>query len=223
MINELYSWAKKIKKRILLFKVDFDKAFDSINWEYLDSILTRMGFGSKWCLWIRGCLNSSHASVNVDGSPTNEFKISKGVRQGDPLSPFLLIIAMEALNAAIEAAKDKGLFKGVQIPNGDPILSHLFYVDDALFVGEWSRSNLKNLARILRCFHVSSGLKVSFHKSRVFGIGATEEEITNWASILGCEAGSFPFKYLGVPVGANMNLIKNWKPIINKFHSKLSS
>lgn len=205
-----------------MFKVDFEKAFDSINWEYLDSIFAQMRFGSKWRQWIRGCLNSSWISVIVNGSPTDELKISKGVRQGDPLSPFLFIIAMEGLNVALEVARDKEIFKGIQIPSG-PILTHIFYVDDALFVGEWSRSNLKNLARILNCLNITLGLKVNLIKSRVFGIGASSREIANWANIFGCAAGSFPFNYLGVPVGANMILTKNWKPILDKFASKLSS
>lgn len=159
----------------------------------------------------------------VNGSHTKEFDISKGVRQGDPLSPFLFIIAMEGLNVALKAAIEKGIFKGIKIPENGPLISHLFYADDALFIGEWSRSNLKNLARILRCFHASSGLKVNFFKFKVFGIGASNVETSNWANILGCKAGSLPFTYLGVPVGENMNLVKNWKPIIDKFHSKLSS
>ena len=123
---------------------------------------------------------------------------------------------------AMKAAISKGLFKGVNIPNCDQILSHLFYADDALFMGEWSKENSKNLARILRCFHISSGLKVNFSKSQVFGIGADMAETTEWAGILGCVAGSLPFQYLGAPVGANMNLKKNWQPIIDRFHSKLS-
>lgn len=182
-----------------------------------------MGFGNKWRIWIRGCLQSSRASVIINGSPTDEFEISKGVRQCDPLSPFLFIITMEGLNVALMEARDKGIFNGVQLPNNGPILTHMFYIDDALVAGEWSRSNLKNLARILRCFHAASGLMVNFHKSRVFGIGASANETLNWASILGCEVGSFPFTYLGVHVGGNMNLIKNWKPIIDKFLAKLSS
>ena len=119
---------------------------------------------------------------------------------------------MEGLNVALEFACEKWIFKGIQIPRNGPTISHLFYADDALFIGEWSRDNLKNLARILRCFHIASGLKVNFHKSRVFGIGATMQETKNWASLLGCEAGVLPFDYLGVPVGANMNLIRNWSP-----------
>ncbi|XP_023729445.1 uncharacterized protein LOC111877144 [Lactuca sativa] len=128
---------------------------------------------------------------------------------------------MEGLSVALKTACDKGLFKGVSIPGNGSIISHLFYADDALFLSEWSRNNLKNLARILRCFHISSGLKVNFQKSKVFGISASAIETVHWANLLGCVAGALPFDYLGVPVGANMNLIKNWKPIIKKFHSKL--
>nr|KAJ0211203.1 hypothetical protein LSAT_V11C400178620 [Lactuca sativa] len=95
VINALYSWAKK---------VDFDKAFDSINWEYLDSVLAQMRFVNKWRMWIKGCLRSSRALVIINGSPTVEFEISKGVRQGDPLSPFLFIIIMEGLHIALEEA-----------------------------------------------------------------------------------------------------------------------
>lgn len=72
----------------------------------------------------------------VNGCPTDAFNVSKGVRQGDPLSPFLFIVAMEGLHVAMEAAKLKGIFKGINIPNCDISLSHLFYADDALFMGE---------------------------------------------------------------------------------------
>lgn len=129
---------------------------------------------------------------------------------------------MEGLNVALEAARDQRIFKGIDIPYGGPTISHLFYVDDALFIAKWSQSNLKNLARIRQCFHVTYGLKVNYHKSKVFGIGVSELESTNWANILGCEPGTLPFNYLGVPVGANMNLAKNWRPVIEKFQSKLS-
>ncbi|KAI3752502.1 hypothetical protein L2E82_24535 [Cichorium intybus] len=90
-------------------------------------------------------------------------------------------------------------------------------------VGEWSEVNFINLNRILRCFYLASGLKVNLAKSRVFGIGVEEIEITRLAGILHCEPASFPFVYLGLPIGANMKLAKNWKPIVDKFNSKLSS
>lgn len=182
-----------------------------------------MGFGVKWRLWINGCLASSRASILVNGSPTDEFPIRKGVRQGDPLSPFLFIIAMEGLNIAMREACDKGLFGGIKIPNSNISISHLFYADDAIFLGNWDKNYILTLSRILKCFEVVSGLKVNFHKSRVFGINCVESELHRWSRLLGCMVDVFPFTYLGVPVGANMNLKKHWKPVVEKFHSKLSS
>lgn len=139
IINEVSSWALKSNWKILLFKADFNKAFDSVNWEYLDSVMAQMNFGLKWRRWINGCLRSARASVLVNGSPTAEFPLTKGVRQGDPLSPFLFIIAMEGLNVMMKAANEKGIFDGVHIPNTNISLSHLFYADDALFIGDWSK------------------------------------------------------------------------------------
>nr|KAJ0195087.1 hypothetical protein LSAT_V11C700361540 [Lactuca sativa] len=194
---------------MLLFKVDFQKAFDSVNWEYLESILSQMGYGDKWRMWIRGCLHSARLSVIINGSPTKEFEMKRGVRQGDPLSLFLFIIAMEGLNIAMRAACQKGIFRGIKVPHSETTISHLFYADDALFVGEWNQDNIKNLVRVLRCFQVASGLKVNFSKSRVFGIEVDMQEITRWAAPLGCEPASLPFTYLGIPVGANMKLKKH--------------
>ena len=148
--------------------------------------------------------------------------MSKGVRQGDPLFPFLFIIAKEGLNVAMKSATSNGVFDGVHIPNSSICVSHLLYADDGLFLGDWSQRNIANLARILRCFYVSSGLKVNFSKSKVYGIGVPPQEVSNWASPLGCEPTVLPFTYLGVPVGSNMNRIAAWKPILDKLKSKLS-
>lgn len=96
-----------------------------------------------------GSLASSRASILINRSPTKEFSITKGVRQGDPISPFLFIIAIEVLNISLRTACEKSLFHGVKIPHGGPFISHIFYADDALFVVNWSLANIKILARIL--------------------------------------------------------------------------
>ncbi|KAI3501185.1 hypothetical protein L1887_29047 [Cichorium endivia] len=173
-----------------------------------------MNFGVKWRKWIWGCLSSARASILVNGAPTEEFSISRGVRQGDPLSPFLFILAMEGLNIAIKTASEKSLIQGIKLPHNGPSISHLFYADDAVFVGNWNRESIKNLSAVLKCFYISSGLKVNFLKSRLFGIGVSSLELQSMAHSLGCAVGSFPFIYLGVPVGANMGLKKHWQPII---------
>nr|KAJ0188467.1 hypothetical protein LSAT_V11C900489130 [Lactuca sativa] len=170
---------KKSKEKMLLFKVDFNKAFDSVNWEF------GMGRG-KWRGWIQSCLKIPTLSVLLNGSPTKEFGMGRGIRQGDPLYPLLFLIAIEGLHIVMEEACAKGIFRGMRIPNSDLCISHLLYADDALFVGEWSDDNIKNLTRILRCFHVSSGLKVNFNKSRIFGISVDRQEVTSLVEPLGC-------------------------------------
>ncbi|KAM0043628.1 putative RNA-directed DNA polymerase [Helianthus debilis subsp. tardiflorus] len=165
IINELISWAKNCKRKMMLFKVDFEKAFDSISWDFMESVLAQMGFPPLWRTWVMGTLISARSSILVNGSPTAEFEIQKGVRQGDPLSPLLFILAMEALHIATDSAVNCNIFRGIATPGSGPTVSHLLYADDVLFVGEWSEENFHNLARLLRCFHLSSGLKVNFSKS----------------------------------------------------------
>ncbi|GKG18122.1 putative RNA-directed DNA polymerase, eukaryota, reverse transcriptase zinc-binding domain protein, partial [Tanacetum coccineum] len=94
-----------------------------------------------WRKWIVGCMSNSRASILVNGSLTTEFEIFKGLRQGDPLSPFLFILAMEGLHAITCKAINIGMFKGVIIREGNLDILHLFYADDAIFVAEWSQHN----------------------------------------------------------------------------------
>lgn len=82
------------------------------------------------------CLSSSRASVLVNRAPTDDFLITRGVRQGDPLSPFLFILAMEGLNIAIKSACEKSILRGINLPRSGPSISHLFYANDAIFMGE---------------------------------------------------------------------------------------
>ncbi|KAJ0456947.1 putative RNA-directed DNA polymerase [Helianthus annuus] len=175
IVNEIVSWAKKSKRKAMLFKVDFEKAFGSINWGFLDSVLSQMGFLALWRKWVMGILSSARMSILVNGSPTLEFNVQRGVRQGDPLSPLLFIIAMEALHVATGSALDS---------DTGPTIFHLLYADDVLFVGEWTESNFHNLARMLRCFHLSSGLKVNFSKNQLYGVGVDNVELAHMSSIL---------------------------------------
>nr|GFA17248.1 cysteine-rich receptor-like protein kinase [Tanacetum cinerariifolium] len=115
MVDEIISWVRKQKRRLMLFKVDFKKSFDSLSWNFLLFIMEQMGFSSKWRNWILSCLNSSFALVLINGSLTMEFKLKRGLRQGDPLSLFLFIIAVEALNIAILEATNHNIFYGFKV------------------------------------------------------------------------------------------------------------
>ncbi|XP_071715094.1 uncharacterized protein [Rutidosis leptorrhynchoides] len=113
--NEVVEDLKRNKKHGLIFKVDFEKAFDSLNWDYLLEVMKCMGFGTKWCKWISSCLKSATISILINESPTSEFNLKRGVRQGDPLSPFLFIIAAEGLNILTKVAVERGMYKGVEV------------------------------------------------------------------------------------------------------------
>ncbi|XP_021996430.1 uncharacterized protein LOC110893655 [Helianthus annuus] len=139
---------------------------------------------------------------------TSYFPCSKGMRQGDPLSPFLFLVVMEALSVLMEKAVGKGVFKGISLPNGGPCVSHLFYADDAIIMGEWSVDNAINVIQALRCFHICSGVDRS--------------DVDLVANSLGCLADDFSFKYLGITVGANMNRICNWRPVYEVLELRLS-
>nr|GEX99186.1 RNA-directed DNA polymerase, eukaryota, reverse transcriptase zinc-binding domain protein [Tanacetum cinerariifolium] len=108
ILNEVIHWCKA-KKNSMIFKVDFEKAFDSVRWDFLEDVMKNFGFGHRWCDWIMSCLKSSKGLVLVSGSPTSEFQFYKGLKQGDPLLPFLFILFMETLHLSFDNVVKAGL------------------------------------------------------------------------------------------------------------------
>lgn len=139
----------------------------------------------------KGCISFGRASILVNGSTTIEFDLKRWVRHGDPVSPFLFIIAMKRLNIAIKEACDHHIFRGISLPKNGSYLSHLMYVDDVMFIGELSELNFVNPNRILRCFFLAYGLKVNLHKCKVYGFRVEESEIIRLISSLCCALAKF--------------------------------
>src|SRR4051812_32768441 len=104
--------AKLRGKRGRVFKIDFQKAFDSMDWDYLNFVMEKMEFHKKWKGWISICLNSTIVSILVNGSPTSKFRMEKGLRKSDPLSSFLFLIVAEGFNVLMIQALELGHFKG---------------------------------------------------------------------------------------------------------------
>lgn len=102
-------------------------------------------------------------------------------------------------------------------------ISHLFYADDALFIGKWSRSNVNVLMMMLHCFYLASGLKVNVHKSSIYGVGVHLADVQHMAEGFGCLGNNLPFIYLGVKVGANMMRLNSWSDVVKKMSNKLST
>ncbi|GKE96364.1 RNA-directed DNA polymerase, eukaryota, partial [Tanacetum coccineum] len=185
ILNEVYHWCKKKKKQTMIFKVDFEKAYDSVRWDYLDAVLLNFGFGDRWRGWIQSCLNSSKGSVIVNGSPTNEFLFQRDLKQGDPLSPFLFILIMESLYISFQRVVDTGMFSGIAMGTSWQ-LSHLFYADDAVFMGQWSDSNIDIIVKVLECFYRASGLRINLNKIKLIGISVANSVVYQAANNIGC-------------------------------------
>ncbi|GKA84830.1 RNA-directed DNA polymerase, eukaryota, partial [Tanacetum coccineum] len=216
ILNEIVSWCKSRKEQAILFRVDFQKAFDSVRWDHLDDILGKFGFGSKWRELIRGCLHSSKALVLVNGSPTDEFLFHRGNYR-------LRSIRHESLHVAFQRVIDRGMFAPILVGKNDLIpISCLFYADDAMFIGKWSSSNVNVLMMMLHWFFLVSGLKVNVHKSSLYGLGVHSSEIQSMANSFGCLANSLLFTYLGVKVAANMTRVNSWNEVIENVTCKLS-
>ena len=116
--NELVDSSLRRKKCGLVCKLDIEKAYDSISWEFLYQVLGRMGFGSRWLSWMKWCMSTAFFSVLINGSPAGFFPSSRGLRQGDPLSPYLFVIGMEALSCLINRAVDGNYLSGSRVANG---------------------------------------------------------------------------------------------------------
>ncbi|GJW03090.1 RNA-directed DNA polymerase, eukaryota [Tanacetum coccineum] len=221
ILDELIQWCKRKKNQLLVFKVDFEKAFDSVRWDFLDDILKKFGFGDKWRKWIQSCLRSSRGSIILNGSPTEEFQFHKGLKQGDPLSPFLFILVMESLHLSFKRVEEAGLFNGIKLDNSVSI-SHLFYADDAVFVGQWCKKNINTLVHVLECFFRASGLRINMSKSKLMGLHVDSDKIKGAASKLGCLTFKPPFTYLGSTVGGSMSRIQAWDDVVDRVSSRLS-
>ncbi|GJW74858.1 RNA-directed DNA polymerase, eukaryota, reverse transcriptase zinc-binding domain protein [Tanacetum coccineum] len=150
--------------------------------------------------------------------PTSEFSIKRGLRQGDPLSPFLFILVMEGLYNTFEKAMGNGMITGVNINNSTINVSHLFYADDVIITTDWNARDMDNIIRVLHVFYLASGLKINIHKSNIYGIGVNKDEVFSMASNAGCIAGDIPFSYLGLPIGSNMKSIASWKTLVDHFY-----
>nr|GFA16528.1 RNA-directed DNA polymerase, eukaryota [Tanacetum cinerariifolium] len=206
ILNELLHWCKRKKKQVMFFKVDFSKAYDSVRWDYLLDVLEDFGLGNIWCKWIRGTFSSAKASVLT--VIRSNFSGNIGI--------LLALIYVTLLSIFLRP----GVFKGVHL-HGSTSISHLFYVDDVMFIGEWSDDNLKGI-NILQCFFLASGLKINIQKSKVLGEGVPSSIVMHAASSIDCGVLHKQFRYLGVMVGECMSRHNAWASTVDKLRSRLS-
>ncbi|XP_028079910.1 uncharacterized protein LOC114281594 isoform X2 [Camellia sinensis] len=192
----------------LLCKLDIEKVYDNVRWEFLSYVLGRVGFGETWCQWILFCISTIRMSVLVNGSPAGFFPTHRGLRQGDPLLPLLLILVMGALSRLLDRAIHEGLLDGFLVGSltGAPIcVSHLLYADDALIFCGARAEQVRYLRCVLLCFEVVLGLRVNFRKSELIPVGQIESLLV-LAAALDCQVLALPTTYLGLPLGSTFKV-----------------
>ncbi|GMI80386.1 hypothetical protein HRI_001707900 [Hibiscus trionum] len=219
--NELIDYVQKKKESAIIFKADFKKAYDTVDWNFLDYVQMKMGFGSKWRNWIKMCIATAKVAVLVNGQPTNSFPISRGLRQGCPLSPMLFNLIGEALSVLIRKGMAIEIVEGIRMGDSNLVISHLQFADDLMLLSTAKEEKVRNVKRVLRIFEIVSGLKLNMKKTKIYGINVKQDDLSAWAASIKCELDSLPTMYLGMSLGHNRNSKTIWDLVLEKFQSRL--
>jgi hypothetical protein len=202
-----------------------EKAYDHVNWDFLLYMLQRCGFGERWRKWIKFCVSIVKFSILVNGVPTGFFQSSMGIRQGDPLSPLMFVVDMEALSRMLNESMLQGLLSGFSVDIKDNealVVNHLLFADDTLIFCGAQADHVRNLRCTFLCFEAVSRLRINLGKSELVPIGEVDD-VESLAHILRCRIGSLPMTYLGLPLGASFKSFSIWNGVIEKVERRLAS
>ncbi|CAA7016118.1 unnamed protein product [Microthlaspi erraticum] len=192
---------KKGKRGWMLLKLDLEKAYDIIRWDFLEDTLIAAGLSADWVRWILQCVAGLSMHVLWNGEKTRAFQPARGLRQGDPLSPYLFVLCMERLCELIEHSVESKMWKPISLSRGGPKLSHICFADDLILFAEASVAQVRVVRRVLAKFCLASGQKVSLAKSKIYfsaNVPRDARDLISEASGIQqtCDMG----KYLGMPV-----------------------
>ena len=168
-----------------------------------------------------GCLSTVSFFIFINGRPRGKFKGSRGLRQGDPLSPFLFTLVIDVLGRLIDKAIRGRAICGFIVGKDKIEVSHLQFADDTLLFMEANRNFFLNYLAILEVFGSILGLCVNLRKSIILGINTEDVWIHNLATLTGCEVGVWPMSYLGKPLGGNPRKIDFWELVVTKVAKRL--
>ncbi|CAL1361155.1 unnamed protein product [Linum trigynum] len=159
---------RKGKKGGMVLKIDLEKAYDRLRWEFLRDTLKEVGLPSSWINCIMFCVEHNRMRLLWNGELSAPIIPSRGVRQGDPLSPYLFVLCMERLSHRIDQAIQDGLWKPLRLSKNGPLISHLFFADDLILFAETGGNQVRIIKQCLDEFCHSSGQRVNYNKSAIF-------------------------------------------------------
>ncbi|CAN1153013.1 LINE-1 retrotransposable element ORF2 protein [Linum perenne] len=202
-------------------KIDLMKAFDSVEWDFVFETLKSMNFPAQFVDWIAECFHASMLSVNVNGTSMGYFPAKRGLRQGDPISPYLFVISMEVLSCLFEQSVTSKRYhlhpqcKGVS-------LTHLSFADDLLVFSKANKEAVEEVTAILNKFHQLSGLRFNPDKSNIYTAGIDSAMESELVTASGFCTGILPFRYLGVPLNAGKLRKCDCKTLVDQITSRVT-
>ena len=195
----------------LVLKLDFAKAFDTVNWQALLAILEARGFCEQWRGWVEMMLRTSRTAVLVNGCPGPWITCQRGLRQGDPMSPYLFLLVADVLQAII---KDNAMVHNpLDSSSSCPVLQ---YADDTLILLRGELGEVTQLKMLLDQFSAATGLRINYHKSTAVSMHMKAEDIPGCIAVLGCRQEGFPQTYLGLPLSCEKLRLSAFDPYISK-------
>eukprot|EP00253_Pinus_taeda_P030337 PITA_30337 len=194
-----------------MIKLDLSKAYDRLNWKYLCAVLEAYGFAKRWIEWIFSMISTPFFSILVNGNLTKPFNASRGIRQGDPLSPFLFILAADGLGRIIKRETRRNKLRGLKLWGNNLTITHQQFVDDIMLFGEVSLREVRIIKEVLETFSEASGMEINKEKSCTFIFNAPEAIKAHLTRTLGFKQGVLPTKYLGNQLDIHPTRMKNWK------------
>jgi hypothetical protein len=200
ILHEVLHELRVSNLRGIILKLDFEKAYDKVQWGFMMEVLRRKNFPPKWLDWMKQIIEGGRVGININGEDGQFFNTYKGLRQGDPLSLLLFNLVSDTLATMFDNAKLAGQIRGV-VPNLiEGGLTHLQYADDTIVFLNHDDQSIYNTKFLLYCFENMSRLKINYEKSEVFFLGCSAEEQKRVAEMFNCNNGSLPLKYLGIMV-----------------------
>ena len=152
----------------MAIKFDMSKAYDKVEWIFLEKLMEKLGFPTRWISLISSCIRSVSFSILVNGESHGYFKPNRGLWQGDPLSPYLFLLCAEGLHSLIQQAKLSGSIKGVSLSSASPKVSHLFFADDSLLFCRATTHECNTILDILHQYEEGLGQKINQGKTQLF-------------------------------------------------------
>ena len=203
-----------------MMKIDLHKAFDSIHWDFIKDWLTALKFPKVFIQWVLSCVTTVNFKINLNGQISGEFDGGRGLRQGDPLSPSLFVLSMEYLSRLLVTISKRPDYKFHPYCKNLE-LNHLMFADDLILFSKADPITLVYLKEALDKFHMTAGLRANAHKSQIVFGGCSEELQTHCIETTGLQQGTFPLKYLGVPITASRLSKIECRPLLEKIMGRV--